>query len=60
MKEEVYEQITDLPGELIIKEYPTKSASPNDLKIHLEKLRKRDINVGHDYRRLWRFAENRT
>lgn len=45
MKEEVYEQVTELPGELIIKEYPTKSASPNDLKIHLEKLRKRDINV---------------
>jgi energy-coupling factor transporter ATP-binding protein EcfA2 len=44
-KEEIYEKVTDLSGELIIKEYPTKSASPNDLKIHLEKLRKRDINV---------------
>jgi replicative DNA helicase len=45
LKEEIYEMVTDLPGELIIKEYPTKSASPNDLKIHLEKLRKRDIDV---------------
>jgi replicative DNA helicase len=45
LKEEIYEKVTDLPGELIIKEYPTKSASPNDLKIHLEKLRKRDIDV---------------
>lgn len=41
-KEEVLESISDLEGSLIIKEYPTKTASCNTLKSHIEKL-KREI-----------------
>ena len=42
-KEQVYEEISDLDGSLIIKEYPTKSASTQTIKTHLEKLKKRGI-----------------
>jgi len=45
-KEQVYEEISDLEGSLIIKEYPTKSASTQTIKTHLEKLKKRGINIG--------------
>jgi hypothetical protein len=45
-KEEVYEEIKDIEGSLIIKEYPTKSASTNTIKAHLSKLVKRGINPG--------------
>jgi archaellum biogenesis ATPase FlaH len=44
-KEEVYEACLDIPGELIIKEYPTKSASVNTLRNHLEKLKSRDKKI---------------
>ena len=43
MKEMVYEAVQEVDGRLIIKEYPTKSASTRTLTAHLEKLRKRDI-----------------
>jgi replicative DNA helicase len=43
LKELVYETVQDIKGTLIIKEYPTKSASTRTLSAHLEKLRKRDI-----------------
>jgi len=43
LKELVYETVQDIEGTLIIKEYPTKSASTRTLSTHLEKLRKRDI-----------------
>ena len=43
-KEEIYEQVQDMEGTLIIKEYPTKSASSRSIRTHLEKLRMRDIN----------------
>ena len=43
MKEMVYESVQEVDGRLIIKEYPTKSASTRTLTTHLEKLRKRDI-----------------
>ena len=43
-KEEIYEQVQDMDGVLIVKEYPTKSASSRSLRTHLEKLRMRDIN----------------
>ena len=33
-----------MTGTLIIKEYPTKSASSRSIRTHLEKLRMRDIN----------------
>tara|TARA_Y100001973_G_C5200448_1_gene337221 strand:- start:625 stop:1995 length:1371 start_codon:yes stop_codon:yes gene_type:complete len=45
LKEEVYDSIAEIPGTLIIKEYPTKTATTNTIRGHLEKLSKRDINV---------------
>lgn len=45
-KEQVYEEISNLDGSLIIKEYPTKSASTQTIKTHLEKLKKRGIEPG--------------
>ena len=44
-KEEIYKEIKDMDGSLIIKEYPTKSASPNVLRSHLEKLKKRNQKI---------------
>jgi len=44
-KEQIYENVQDLEGGLIVKEYPTKSASTRTLENHLEKLRQRDFNV---------------
>tara|TARA_Y100000401_G_scaffold48207_1_gene37433 strand:- start:1166 stop:2527 length:1362 start_codon:yes stop_codon:yes gene_type:complete len=44
-KDEVLESISDIPGALIIKEYPTKTASCNTLRTHLEKLKKRNQRV---------------
>ena len=44
-KDEIYEKIQDVEGKLIVKSYPTKSASPNMIKAHLERLRQRDIKV---------------
>jgi len=37
-KEEIYEKIQDLEGNLVVKEYPTKSSSVATLKAHLEKV----------------------
>tara|TARA_Y100001937_G_C7131022_1_gene337381 strand:- start:738 stop:2108 length:1371 start_codon:yes stop_codon:yes gene_type:complete len=45
LKEEIYEKIKDMSGGLIIKEYPTKSASTQTLRAHLEKLRKREVPI---------------
>lgn len=45
-KEQVYDEISQLKGTLIIKEYPTKSASTQTLRNHLEKLKKRGIDIG--------------
>ena len=45
-KTEVYDEIKDLEGKLIVKEYPTKAASPNTIKSHLTKLLKRGIKPG--------------
>ena len=44
-KEHIYENVQDLEGGLIVKEYPTKSASTRTLETHLEKLRQRDFKV---------------
>ena len=44
-KEEVLESISDIQGSLIIKEYPTKSASPNTIRTHLDKLKKRNQKI---------------
>ena len=40
-KDEIYEKIKDIDGTLVIKEYPTKTASVKTLRNHLEKIRKR-------------------
>tara|TARA_Y100000593_G_scaffold13557_2_gene25291 strand:- start:328 stop:1701 length:1374 start_codon:yes stop_codon:yes gene_type:complete len=45
MKDLVYEKIQNVGGSLIIKEYPTKSATPNILRSHLEKLKKRNQKI---------------
>ena len=44
-KDEVLENIVDTKGSLIIKEYPTKTASPNTIKKHLEKLKKQNRKI---------------
>ena len=45
-KDIVFEKIKDVEGSLIIKEYPTKSASPETLRNHLSKLKERGIDPG--------------
>lgn len=42
-KEQIFESVQNLQGKLIVKEYPTKSASTNTIKLHLEKLKMRGI-----------------
>lgn len=45
-KDVVFEKIKDVQGKLIIKEYPTKSASTGTIRNHLEKIKQRGIEVG--------------
>ena len=45
-KEVVFEKIQDIDGKLIVKEYPTKSASSQTLKTHLEKLTRLGEDIG--------------
>lgn len=45
-KEEIYEEVKVAAGNIIVKEYPTKSASVVTLKNHLTKLQNRGIDVG--------------
>ncbi|MBJ40351.1 MAG: hypothetical protein CMD83_18165 [Gammaproteobacteria bacterium] len=42
LKDEIYEEIKQLSGGLIIKEYPTKTASTNTIRSHLERMQKRE------------------
>ena len=44
-KELIRETVEEIDGTLIVKEYPTKSASVNTLRSHLERLKARDIKV---------------
>jgi len=44
-KERIYEEVQDIEGKLIVKEYPTKTASTQTVRNHLEKLRMRNIDV---------------
>jgi replicative DNA helicase len=44
-KEKIYEEVLEIEGKLIVKEYPTKSASTQTIRNHLEKLRMRSIEV---------------
>jgi KaiC/GvpD/RAD55 family RecA-like ATPase len=44
-KDVVWDGIKDVKGKLIIKEYPTKSATTNTIKNHLEKLKRKDFKI---------------
>lgn len=44
-KEVIYDDIKDIDGQLIVKEYPTKSASTTTLKNHLEKIRQTQMEI---------------
>ena len=44
-KEKIYEEVLEIEGKLIVKEYPTKTASTQTIRNHLEKLRMRSIEV---------------
>jgi len=45
-KEEIYEKLATVPGKLIIKEYPGRSATTNTIRNHLEKLRQSGEEIG--------------
>ena len=45
-KDEIYEKVKGINGKLIIKEYPTKSATTQTIRAHLSRLVKRGINPG--------------
>lgn len=45
LKEQIYEACVDIEGELVIKEYPTKSASTSVIKKHLDKLKKKGQRI---------------
>ena len=44
-KEEIMDTIKEVDGQLIIKEFPTKSASTTTLKNHLERVRQREMEI---------------
>ena len=44
-KDDVLESIADIQGSLIIKEYPTKTATTNTIRAHMEKLKKRNHKI---------------
>lgn len=44
-KEHILDTVKEIKGKLIIKEYPTKSATTNTIKHHLEKLQRKDIKI---------------
>ncbi len=43
-KEKIYDEIREIQGRLIIKEYPTRSASIQTIKNHIEKLKRRNFS----------------
>ena len=43
-KEKIYEEIQEIEGKLVVKEYPTKSATVQTLKNHLEKMKLRGFS----------------
>ncbi len=40
-KEQIYDKVQDIKGKLIVKEYPTRSASIQTIKNHIEKMKNR-------------------
>lgn len=45
LKEQIYEKVKDIEGNVIIKEYPTKSANTNTIRTHLDKLKQQGIPI---------------
>ena len=45
-KEKIYDAIKEVEGHLIVKEYPTKSATTKTIETHLEKLTRRGHDIG--------------
>jgi replicative DNA helicase len=45
MKDPIMEAVKHIPGQLVIKEYPTKSASTRTITGHLEKLKQKGVEV---------------
>ena len=45
MKDSIIEVVKHIPGQLVIKEYPTKSASTRTIIGHLEKLKQKGVEV---------------
>ena len=45
LKEQIYEKVKDIEGNVIIKEYPTKSANTNTIRAHLDKLKQQGIPI---------------
>ena len=43
-KEKVYEEVKDIEGQLVVKEYPTRSATIQTIRNHLDRLRRRDFS----------------
>lgn len=61
-KEQIHERVKDIEGNVIIKEYPTKSATTTTIKNHLERIKSRGIKVDMiivDYADLLRPVINR-
>ena len=44
-KDAIFEKVKDIDGQLIVKEYPTKSATTVTLKNHLEKIRQTQMEI---------------
>jgi len=44
-KDDIFEKIKDVDGQLIVKEYPTKSATTTTLRNHLEKIRQNHMEI---------------
>jgi len=44
-KDQVWDEVKNIEGKLIVKEYPTKSATTNTIKHHLEKLKRKDFRI---------------
>jgi len=44
-KDIIWEGVKDIPGKLLVKEYPTKMATTTTIRNHLEKLRRKDFKV---------------
>ncbi len=45
-KEDIYSEVKKVKGNVIVKEYPTKSASVTTLRNHLSKLQNRGVKIG--------------